>query len=111
MSCARSSKTPAGQPWHKAGHDGGDNGARYIATPRVAKHRLFVWLPTAVCPDSQIIVIARDDDTTVGILHSRFHEALYLRGYARPYCGSLEPCPNNRLYELTRVARAVEQIP
>src|ERR1700693_1337051 len=75
MSCARSSKTPAGQPWHKAGHDGGDNGARYIATPRVAKHRLFVWLPTAVCPDSQIIVIARDDDTTVGILHSRFHEA------------------------------------
>ena len=40
----------------------------------------------------------------------RFHEGLYLRGYARPYCGSLEPQPTNRLYEMTRVARAVEAI-
>jgi type II restriction/modification system DNA methylase subunit YeeA len=53
--------------------------ARYSATARVAKHRLFVWLPNDVCPDSQIIVIARDDDTTFGILHSRFHEAWSLR--------------------------------
>ena len=28
----------------KAGHDGGGELRRYIATPRVAKHRLFVWL-------------------------------------------------------------------
>jgi len=41
----------------------------------------------------------------------RFHEALFLRGYARPYRGSLEPLPTSRLYEMTRVARAVEQIP
>ena len=52
---------------------------RYIATPTVAKHRLFVWLDTRVCPDHQLIVIARDDDTTFGILHSRFHEAWSLR--------------------------------
>ena len=52
---------------------------RYIATPRVAKHRLFAWLDARVCPDSQLIVIARDDDTTFGILHSRFHEAWSLR--------------------------------
>ncbi len=52
---------------------------RYIATPRVAKHRLFVWLDSAVCPDSAIIAIARSDDTTFGILHSRFHEAWSLR--------------------------------
>ncbi len=52
---------------------------RYIATPRVAKHRLFVWLDTAICPDSALIVMARDDDTTFGILHSRFHEAWSLR--------------------------------
>ena len=62
-----------------AGHDEGREGSRYIATPRVAKHRLFVWLPVDVCPDSQIIVIARNDDTTFGILHSRFHEAWSLR--------------------------------
>lgn len=52
---------------------------RYFVTPRVAKHRLFVCLSITVCPDSQTIVIARDDDTTFGILHSRFHEAWSLR--------------------------------
>ncbi len=53
--------------------------ARYIATPTVAKHRLFVWLDARICPDHQLIVIARDDDTTFGVLHSRFHEAWSLR--------------------------------
>ena len=53
--------------------------SRYIATPMVAKHRLFVWRDSRVCPDQQLIVIARDDDTTFGILHSRFHEAWSLR--------------------------------
>jgi type II restriction/modification system DNA methylase subunit YeeA len=52
---------------------------RYIATPTVAKHRLFCWLDARVCPDHQLIVTARDDDTTFGILHSRFHEAWALR--------------------------------
>ena len=53
--------------------------SRYIITPRVAKHRLFVWLDVRVCPDSATIAIARDDDTTFGILHSRFHEVWSLR--------------------------------
>ena len=52
---------------------------RFIATPTVSKHRLFVWLDARICPDHQLIVIARDDDTTFGILHSRFHEAWSLR--------------------------------
>ena len=56
-----------------------DRLSRYIVTPRVAKHRLFVWLDTPVCPDSATIAIARDDDTTFGILHSRFHEIWSLR--------------------------------
>ena len=47
---------------------------RYIATPTVAKHRLFVWLRTETLPDHQLIVIARDDDHTFGVLHSRVHE-------------------------------------
>ena len=33
----------------------------------------------AICPDHALIVIARDDDTTFGILHSRFHELWSLR--------------------------------
>lgn len=53
--------------------------SRFIATPRVAKHRLFVWCDARVCPDSALIAITRDDDTTFGILHSRFHEIWSLR--------------------------------
>ncbi len=56
-----------------------DGLSRCIVTPMVAKHRLFVWLDTRVCPDHQLIVLARDDDTMFGILHSRFHELWSLR--------------------------------
>ena len=52
---------------------------RFIATPRVAKHRLFVTLDRSVLPDCQLVVIARDDDITFGILHSRLHELWALR--------------------------------
>jgi type II restriction/modification system DNA methylase subunit YeeA len=47
---------------------------RYILTPRVSKHRVFIWMKKQVLPDSATVAIARDDDTTFGILHSRFHE-------------------------------------
>ena len=53
--------------------------ARYMATVRHAKHRVFVWLDKRICPDSALIAIARDDDTTFGILQSRFHEMWSLR--------------------------------
>ena len=56
-----------------------DGLSRYIATPTVAKHRLFAWCDVRICPDHQLIVIAHDDDTTFGILHSRFHELWSLR--------------------------------
>ena len=47
---------------------------RYIATPRVSKHRIFVWVePEVMCNDSTD-VFARDDDYTFGVLHSRIHE-------------------------------------
>ena len=48
--------------------------SRYIATPRVSKHRVFVWVePGIMCNDSTD-VFARDDDYSFGVLHSRFHE-------------------------------------
>jgi len=52
---------------------------RYIATPEVSKHRLFVWLATSVVPDHQLIVFAREDDYFFGVLHSKVHE-LWARG-------------------------------
>lgn len=52
---------------------------RFIVTPTVAKHRLFAWMTHPTCPDHQLIATARDDDTTFGILHARFHETWSLR--------------------------------
>ena len=52
---------------------------RYIATARNGKHRVFDWLDSRIRPDGQLVVIARDNDTTFGILHSRFHETWSLR--------------------------------
>jgi type II restriction/modification system DNA methylase subunit YeeA len=48
---------------------------RYIATPVTAKHRLFVWVDRFVVPSESVVAIARDDDYTFGVLHSRVHEA------------------------------------
>jgi type II restriction/modification system DNA methylase subunit YeeA len=53
--------------------------ARYVTTPRIAKHRLLVWSHKSILPDCALVAIARDDDTTFGILHSRFHETWALR--------------------------------
>lgn len=47
--------------------------AHYIATPETAKHRFFVKLPVGVAPEHSLIVIPRQDDTTLGILSSRLH--------------------------------------
>ena len=53
--------------------------SRFMLTPRVAKHRVFVWVYSPVLPDSAVVAIARDDDTAFGILHSKFHELWSLR--------------------------------
>ncbi len=47
---------------------------RCILSPRVSKHRVFSWFSSVTVPDSAVVAIARADDTTFGILHSRFHE-------------------------------------
>lgn len=52
---------------------------RYIVTTETSQYRLFVWLRYPILPDKNLIVIARDDDTMFGILHSRFHEIWSLR--------------------------------
>ena len=71
--------------WWLFGRSGADFRAamsrveRCIVTPEVSKHRVFAWLPKSVLPDCQLMVVARDDDTTFGILHSRFHELWALR--------------------------------
>jgi hypothetical protein len=53
--------------------------ARFIATPEVAKHRVFVWLPASVVADKNLVVVARPDDATFAVLQSRFHALWALR--------------------------------
>ena len=53
--------------------------SRFIATPTLAKHRLFVWLSAPTLPDHQLIVVGREDDYVFGVLHSRAHELWSLR--------------------------------
>lgn len=52
---------------------------RYIATPTLSKHRLFVWLAKGTLADHQLIVFGRDDDYFFGVLHSALHE-VWARG-------------------------------
>ena len=47
---------------------------RFIVTLETSKHRTFSWLQPPTVPDKNLVVIARADDVTFGILHSRFHE-------------------------------------
>jgi hypothetical protein len=66
--------------WWRLGRSGSQMKAavgakhRYLATTRLSPHRLFVWLPSEVVPDSRVTVFARDDDYFFGILQSRIHE-------------------------------------
>jgi len=59
--------------------DGTKRLSRVIVTPEVARHRTFSWLPSSVCADKNLVVILRDDDTTLGIVHSYIHEIWALR--------------------------------
>jgi type I restriction-modification system DNA methylase subunit len=48
--------------------------SRYIATPLVSKHRVFVWLDSSIIANHSVGVFAREDDYFIGVLQSRVHE-------------------------------------
>jgi hypothetical protein len=52
-----------------------DGLARYIATVKTAKHRLFQFLKTEIIPDSKLIVFPLEDAFHLGVLSSRIHIA------------------------------------
>jgi type II restriction/modification system DNA methylase subunit YeeA len=66
--------------WWRLGRSGGDlkearkGKSRIVLTPRVSKHRIFVWSTADVIPDTRVYAFTRDDDYFFGILHSRVHE-------------------------------------
>ena len=52
---------------------------RFVATPEVSKHRIFVWVSPEVLCNQQVLVFARDDDYFFGVLHSHIHEVWALK--------------------------------
>ena len=51
-----------------------DELSHYICTPRVAKHRIWVHIPSETLADSRIVVIAKEGNFFFGILQSKIHE-------------------------------------
>ncbi|WP_420632244.1 class I SAM-dependent DNA methyltransferase [Candidatus Leptofilum sp.] len=80
--------------WWRLGRSGSDLKAarqglsRVIITPRVAKHRIFIWANVELLPDSRLFAITREDDYFFGVLHSRVHETWSLATSSRHGDGS-----------------------
>jgi len=47
---------------------------RFVCTPRVAKHRVFVWCRADILANDGTVVFGREDDYFFGMLHSKVHE-------------------------------------
>jgi type II restriction/modification system DNA methylase subunit YeeA len=67
-----------GRPGSKAKAALGDQ-SHFLATPLTSKHRWFVFLPKVRFPDNTIVLIARSDWTTFGVLSSRLHVGWAIR--------------------------------
>jgi type II restriction/modification system DNA methylase subunit YeeA len=52
---------------------------RFISTPRVSKHRVFIWLPPEALSNDGTTVFAREDNYFFGVLQSRVHILWSLR--------------------------------
>jgi hypothetical protein len=94
---------------------------RYLATARVAKYRIFVWLDRVVIPDSKVIAIALDKDSCLGVLHSRAHEVWTLNTcgwhgvgndatYNPTLCFETFPFPECKPGESPTVAAAAKEL-
>jgi type II restriction/modification system DNA methylase subunit YeeA len=92
---------------------------RYFATPEVAKHTVFSWVNSEVLPDKQLIVIARSDDYSFGVLHSRFHSTWSLKQgtrlenrprYTPTTCFETFPFPDARGETETAIAAAAKEL-
>ena len=70
--------------------------ARFIGTVNVSKHRLFVWLDGRTLPSNSIVIFAKDDDFTFGVLHSTLHE-----GWARRLGGQVREVESGFRYNST----------
>jgi len=95
---------------------------RFIVTPRVAKHRVFVWVTPETLIDGQLIGFARSDDAFFGFLHSRPHE-IWARAqgtqvreresgfrYTPTTCFETFPLPDSTETHRESIARAAKRL-
>jgi hypothetical protein len=66
------------------------SGKRFLVTPRVSKHCVFLWLDSVTVPDSGVVAWDTDDAYVMGVLQSRVHRVWTLancgwRGETRNY--------------------------
>jgi type II restriction/modification system DNA methylase subunit YeeA len=103
---------------------------RYISTPVVSKHRVFVWMDPSILADHRLVVFAREDDYFFGVLHSRPHEIWALRlgsrigagndpsytpsttfeTYPFPWPPGEEPTDDPRVADIAEAARVLNQL-
>ena len=61
---------------------------RFIATLRVSRHPIFVFVEKKYLPDVRLIFFAREDDYFLGVLQSRLHVIWYLEAGTRHGVGN-----------------------
>ncbi|MEI6807593.1 MAG: DNA methyltransferase [bacterium] len=92
---------------------------RYIATPRIAKHRIFTWNDAIVLPDDGVFIFARSDDYFFGVLQSRFHEVWALKlgtrletrpRYTPTTCFETYPFPEAHTEHEAKIAAAAKEL-
>jgi hypothetical protein len=93
--------------------------SRYLATCMVAKHRLFVWLPTVALPANVVIAFGRSDDYFSGMLQCSAHQLWSLRmgtrletrpRYTPTTCFETFPFPTPSEEQKARIAAAAKAL-
>lgn len=96
--------------------------SRFIALPRVAKHRVCVWFRWPVVTDDQTVVFARDDDFFFGVVQSRTHQVwAYAQGtqvreresgfrYRPTVCFETLPLPRGTPAQEAAIAAAAKEL-
>ena len=96
--------------------------SRFIVTPRVSKHRVFVWTDAGTLPNESVVIFAYQDDYMMGILQSRVHEAWSLATgtqvrdresgfrYTHTTCFETFPLPEPTVDQRDAIADAAENL-
>lgn len=92
---------------------------RYIATSRVSKHRIFVWVDAEKLADSATVVFATEDDYDFGILQSKVHTTWALASgtqlesrprYTHTTCFDTFPFPETDADAKERIRAAAQRV-